>query len=86
MSVGTAATCSFTTELSILGVFVMFLAEFTEAIRLLMTQFLLHHCKFGVIEGQYVLAPATAFWLFVASAWFEGAALLRMSRDGAIGT
>ena len=79
MSLGTAATCTFTAQLSFLGVFVMFLAELTEAIRLLMTQFLLHHCKFGVIEGQYVLAPATAFWLFMASAIFEGPDLLRSS-------
>lgn len=85
MSVGTAATCSFTAELSILGLFVMFMAEFTEAIRLLMTQFLLHHCKFGVIEGQYVLAPATAFWLFMASAWFEGGDLMQMTREGEAG-
>eukprot|EP00606_Chrysophyceae_sp_TOSAG23-5_P001288 GSChrysophyteH2.ASY1.ANO1.890.1 assembled CDS len=75
ISMGTAATCSFTPQLSIVGLAVMFLAEFTEAIRLLMTQFLLQNLKFGVIEGQYVLAPATAFWLMSASFFYEGSAM-----------
>ena len=46
----------------------MLLAEVTEAVRLVLTQFLLKNLKFGVVEGQYVLAPASAFWLFLASA------------------
>lgn len=71
ISLGTATTCSFTPELSILGLMVMLLSEATEAIRLVMTQFLLQNLKFGVIEGQYVLAPASAFWLFLASGFFE---------------
>ena len=49
----------------------MFLAELTEAVRLVMTQFLLQNMKFGVVEGLYVLAPASAFWLFLASACYE---------------
>jgi hypothetical protein len=77
ISVGTAATCSFTPQLSILGLFVMFLAEATEAIRLVLTQFLLQNLKFGVIEGQYVLAPATAFWLFLTSAFYEFPAMMK---------
>ena len=77
ISVGTAATCSFTPQLSIIGLFVMFLAEATEAIRLVLTQFLLQNLKFGVIEGQYVLAPATAFWLFLTSAFYEFPAMMK---------
>ena len=71
ISVGTAAACTFTTEMNITGLLVMLMAEATEAIRLLMTQFLLQNLKFGVVEGQYVLAPASAFWLFLASGVFE---------------
>ena len=58
----------------------MFVAELTEALRLLLTQFLLQNLKFGVIEGQYILAPASAFWLFGASAVFEWR---KMYDDGA---
>jgi len=71
ISLGTAMTCSFTPQLSILGLFVMFAAEATEAVRLVLTQFLLQNLKFGVVEGQYVLAPASAFWLFLASFCYE---------------
>lgn len=71
ISIGTAATCSYTPQLSILGLLVLFTAEFFEAIRLVLTQFLLQNLKFGVVEGQYVLSPASAFWLFLASAYFE---------------
>lgn len=64
---GTAFTCSFSPQLNIFGILVMMLAEWAEAIRLVLTQFLLQNLKFGVIEGQYVLAPASALWLFAAS-------------------
>jgi len=71
ISVGTAAACSFSPEFSLLGLLIMFLAELAEGIRLILTQFFLQQLKFGVIEGQYVLAPASAFWLFMASAFYE---------------
>ena len=35
------------------------------------TQFFLQRLKFGVVEGQYTLAPASAIWLFMASAILE---------------
>ena len=38
ISLGTAMTCSFTPQLSLLGLLVMFMAELTEAVRLVMTQ------------------------------------------------
>jgi hypothetical protein len=71
ISVGIAATCTFSPEFNLLGIAVMFMSEIAEAVRLILTQFLLKQMKFGVIEGQYVLAPACAFWLFAASAIFE---------------
>lgn len=71
ISIGTAATCTFTPQLNLLGIFIMFLSELTEGIRLVITQFFLQQLKFGVMESQYVLAPASAFWLFLASAIFE---------------
>ena len=42
-------------------------AEFTEAVRLVLTQYLLKNLKFSVIESQYYLAPAGAMCLFTAS-------------------
>ena len=49
----------------------MFMAEMSEGIRLVMTQFLLQNLKFGIVEGLYVLAPASGFWLLVAAAIME---------------
>jgi hypothetical protein len=71
ISLGTAATCSFTPQLNMLGIFIMFMSELMEGIRLVFTQYFLQQLKFGVTEGQYVLAPACAFWLFSASLIFE---------------
>lgn len=71
ISIGTAATCTFNPQVNLLGLLIMFCSEFTEGLRLVMTQFFLQQLKFGVVEGQYVLAPASAFWLFLASAIFE---------------
>ena len=51
ISIGTAATCSFTLEYNLLGLLVMFISEAAEAVRLVLTQFLLKNMKFGVIEG-----------------------------------
>jgi hypothetical protein len=81
---GTAATCSFSPEFSFLGIFIMFLAELTEAIRLICTQFFLQQLKFGVVEGQYVLAPASAFWLFLASFIYESKAMYEKNALGTI--
>lgn len=71
ISLGTAATCSFTPQLKLIGICIMFMSEMMEGIRLVMTQYFLQQLKFGVTEGQYVLAPACAFWLFSASLIFE---------------
>lgn len=71
ISIGTAMTCTFSPQFNPLGLLVMFCSILSEAIRLVLTQHLLQQLKFGVVEGQYVLAPASAFWLFLASLCFE---------------
>jgi hypothetical protein len=71
ISIGTAAACSFAPTPNFVGLVLMFLAEFGEGVRLILTQFFLQQLKFGVIESQYTLAPASCFWLFVASAIYE---------------
>lgn len=71
ISFGTATTCSATSNLNLIGLFIMFLSSLSEAIRLVITQYFLQNLKFGIIETQYVLSPASAFWLFLTSAVFE---------------
>ncbi len=71
ISFGTAITCGFSVDFNVWGIFLMFMAEFTESIKLVFTQFLLQNVKMGVVESQVVLAPAAAFWLFIASAIYE---------------
>jgi drug/metabolite transporter (DMT)-like permease len=71
ISIGTAATCTASPELHIIGLFVMFGAEFFESIRLVLTQFFLQDLKFSVIESQYILSPACFFWLFLLACIFE---------------
>lgn len=71
ISLGTAGTCSFNADFNVIGIAIMFAAELAEAIRLIFTQYFLQQLKFGVVEGQYVLSPASAFWLFLASYIFE---------------
>ena len=46
-------------------------AETSEAIRLVLTQKLLQNEKFGVVEGQYWLAPVS-FFALVAFAVMKG--------------
>lgn len=79
ISLGTAATCSYTPNVSLLGLLVIFTAEVFEAIRLVLTQFLLQNLKFNVIEGQYLLSPASAFWLLLASVLFEARSMIQNS-------
>ena len=71
ISLGTAITCTFSLEYNVMGLFIMFMSELTEAIKLIFTQFFLQQVKMGVIETQLVIAPASAFWLFLASAFYE---------------
>jgi len=71
ISFGTAMTCTFTPDANPMGLIIMFVSMLSEAIKLVLTQYMLQQLKFGVVEGQYILAPACAFWLFLASLIFE---------------
>merc|ERR1712224_524856 len=74
--VGTIVTTTFEPHATLMGLGCMFMAESMEATRLALTQFLLQNLKFGIVEGQYILAPATALSLIVASVVFEGKAII----------
>jgi len=71
ISIGTATTCSYSPQLHLLGLIFMFLSSLTEAVKLVITQYFLQHLKFGIVESQYVLAPASAFWLLLAAVFVE---------------
>ena len=53
ISFGTAMTCSYTPNANVLGMAVMLSSEVFEAIRLVLTQFLLKDVKMGVVEGKF---------------------------------
>jgi len=73
---GTAIASAGEVNFSPLGIILMLLAELTEAIRLVLTQYLLTNLKFGIIEGQYFLAPAGALCLFTGSLVMEGGSMM----------
>lgn len=52
ISFGTAMTCSYTPNANVLGMAVMLTSEVFEAVRLVLTQFLLKDVKMGIVEGK----------------------------------
>lgn len=71
ISFGTAITCSFVPNASILGFFVMFLSSAFEAIRMVLTQYIIKDLKFGVVESQYFLSSSITVCLVLASSLSE---------------
>ena len=69
--VGTAVASIGEGSFHLLGMLLMLLAEVSEATRLVLAQKLLQNLKFGVIEGQFFMAPVSALWLCGASALVE---------------
>ncbi len=71
ISLGTAITCTFTPQISILGLFVMFLSSSSEATKMVLTQYVVKNLHMGVVESQYFLSSSTASCLFLASVIME---------------
>jgi hypothetical protein len=69
--IGTAISAYGEMHLSLTGLFLILCAELGEVSRLVLTQYLLQNLKFGVWEGQYLLAPASFLCITIASAFFE---------------
>lgn len=65
ISIGTAINCNGAMDYTVVGLVLMFASESCEAVRLVLTQKLLQHEKFGIVEGQYWLAPASLLSLTV---------------------
>lgn len=76
IALGTAIASVGTINLSVLGVVIMLLSETFEAVRLVMTQYLLTGMKFHPIEGLMYLAPACTFWLAIGSLMMESKAMI----------
>ena len=55
--VGTALASAGEGSFHPLGLLLMLTAEVSEAVRLVLTQKLLQNLKFGVVEGQFYMAP-----------------------------
>lgn len=80
IALGTAVASCGAVDASLLGMLIMLGAEVAEAVRLVMTQYLLVGKKFHPFEGLMYLAPATAFWLGLGSLITE---VPRMLQDNA---
>jgi hypothetical protein len=74
---GTALAAYGEVQFSVLGVFIMFVSEAAEAIRLVMTQYLLVGLKMGPFEGVMYLGPACFVWLTLGGAALEWRAIAR---------
>lgn len=77
ISFGTLLTCNYAPNASMFGLFIMLSSEIFEAIRLILTQFLLKNVNMSVIEGQYYLSPISACFLFFCSLIFEFPNMIR---------
>lgn len=67
-------------NMNLTGMLLMFSAEFTEAIRLVLVQRFLKSLRFGVVESLYFMSPAGAVCLLCASIVSE---FPSMHRNGA---
>lgn len=69
--VGTCVASFGEVNFSLAGMMFMLCAELAEAGRLVLAQYLLQNLKFGVVEGQYYFAPASALCLLGVAAVHE---------------
>jgi len=72
ISCGTAVSVSAEPNISPIGLALQLGAMWTEALSVVITQWLLQNMKFGVMEGAYVLALPGAAVLFFAALFVEG--------------
>jgi hypothetical protein len=66
-------------NITLLGATLMMTSEVMEAVNLVLTQKLLHNCKFSLVEGLYFIAPPSSAFLFSAAAVMEWPRLVQDS-------
>ena len=71
ISVGTAVSSLGELRMNTTGLILMLLSIYCEATRLMLTQKLLKHRGFGVLEGLYYLSPASGLFALGASSLLE---------------
>jgi len=72
ISCGTAVSVSADPSINPIGLSLQLAAMWTEALSVVITQWLLQNMKFGVMEGAYVLSLPGAAVLFFAALFVEG--------------
>ena len=71
ISVGTSVSSYGELHFSLVGVVVIMAAQFSEGIKLILSQILMSNLKFSVWEGLYYMGPAAAVWLLIGCAIHE---------------
>lgn len=59
-----------------LGLVLAALCSTCDAVRLVLQQYLLHDCKFGLWESMYFFAPVGGTFLFLSGCYLEGAEIV----------
>lgn len=77
LCIGTSMAASGDTSITFLGLALAILGSVAEAVRLVMTDFLLSGIKMQVLESMYYLAPAGGLCLFLLGALIEGPVLVQ---------
>ena len=72
---GSSVTAAEDVSVTMFGVLLACGSASTEAVRLVLTQFVLQDCSFSLWESQYYLAPAAAVCLVSTGLYYEGGAL-----------
>ena len=81
MAIGTSVSSYGELHFSMVGFIVIMTAQFSEGIKLVLSQILMTNLKFSVWEGMYYMGPASSFWLLVGVALHE---LPRMLEEGGL--
>jgi len=84
LTFGTALAAYGEIQFQYIGVVMMFASEFSEACRMAVLQYLLGNLRFELIEGLYVMAPASFGFLVLGIFCFEWTALVEEDGFGKI--